>query len=62
MIEGPGLAPQVARDICRFLGVPEHPMQSKLVKVNPERLQDFVENYDELARAVANSEFAAMLD
>ena len=62
MIDGVGLEAGVARDVCRFLGVAEHPMQSKLVKMNPERLQDMVTNYDELASAVAQSEFAAMLD
>jgi LPS sulfotransferase NodH len=62
MIEGPGLSPAVARDICAFLDVSDHPMQSKLVKMNPERLQDMVTNYDELASAVAKTEFAAMLD
>ena len=37
-------------------------MQSKLVKMNPERLQDMVANYDELASAIGKTEFAAMLD
>jgi hypothetical protein len=62
MIDGPGLRADVARDVCRFLGISEQPMQSKLVKMNPERLQDMVANYDELASAIAKTEFAAMLD
>jgi len=62
MIDGPGLRADVARDVCRFLGISEQPMQSKLVKMNPERLQDMVSNYDELASAIAKTEFAAMLD
>jgi hypothetical protein len=62
MIDGQGLAPGVARDICRFLGVSDLPMRSSLVKMNPERLQDMVTNYDELASAIAQTEFASMLD
>ena len=62
MIDGAGLRADVAREVCRFLGVAEYPMQSNLVKVNPERLQDMVTNYDELASAIATSEFATMLD
>ena len=62
MIDGQGLAPAVARDICRFLGVADRPMESNLVKMNPERLEDMVTNYDELASVVARTEFAAMLD
>jgi hypothetical protein len=30
--------------------------------MNPERLQDMVTNYDELASAIAQTEFASMLD
>ena len=62
MIDGPGLRADVAREVCRFLGVAERPMRSNLVKVNPERLRDMVTNYDEVADAVAKSEFAALLD
>ncbi len=62
MIDGAGIEAGVAREICRFLGVAERPMQSKLVKMNPERLDEMVQNYDELASAVAKTEFAAMLD
>lgn len=62
MIDGQHLRAEVARDICRFLGIAERPMQSKLVKMNPERLEDMVDNYDELASAIARTEFAAMLD
>jgi LPS sulfotransferase NodH len=47
--------------ICDFLGVSRHPMQSGIVKLNPESLRDMVTNYDELAEAVTHSEFAEML-
>lgn len=62
MIDGQSLRADVARDVCRFLGIADHPMQSSLVKVNPERLQDMVTNYDELANDIRKSEFAEMLD
>lgn len=62
MIDGQTLRADVARDVCRFLGVSEHPMKSNLVKVNPERLQDMVANYDEFANAIRKTEFAEMLD
>ena len=62
MIDGQTLRADVARDVCRFLGVADHAMQSKLVKINPERLQDMVANYDEFADAIRKSEFAEMLD
>ena len=62
MIDGQGLREDIARDICRFLGVDDQPMHSKLVKVNPERLQDMVTNYDEFASVIAKSEFASLLD
>ena len=62
MIDGEGLAPAVAREVCSFLGVAPHAMKSDLVKMNPERLEDMVTNYDELACAIRKTEFAAMLD
>ncbi|MGH8131536.1 MAG: sulfotransferase [Steroidobacteraceae bacterium] len=62
MIDGQGLRADVAREICLFLGVREYPMRSDLVKVNPERLEQMVDNYDEFAAAIRGTEFAAMLD
>jgi LPS sulfotransferase NodH len=48
------LAEQPARTfarVCRFLGVPYHKPRSPLVKQNPERLNELVENYAELRQA-----------
>ena len=45
-----------------FFGIAWHPMQSSLVKMNPESLRAMVTNYDELADAVSRSEFAELLD
>lgn len=62
MIDGQALRTDVARDICRFLDIRNLPMHSNLIKINPERLQDMVTNYDEFASAIRKTEFAAMLD
>lgn len=62
LFEGQGLSEATTSVICDFLGVPRHPMRSKLTKLNPESLRDMVTNYDELAAAVARTEFAEFLD
>ena len=54
-------ATEIARRMCDFLGVSQHPMKSKLVKINPESLHDMVTNYEELAAAVSQTEFAGLL-
>ena len=61
LFEGQGLSEAANAAICDFLEVPRHPMRSKLTKLNPESLQDMVTNYDELANAVARTEFAEFL-
>jgi LPS sulfotransferase NodH len=62
MIDGDALAAGVARDICAFLGIAHRPMHSSLVKMNPERLDEMITNYDEVSRAVGKTEFADLLD
>jgi LPS sulfotransferase NodH len=61
MIDGKSLRAEVADQICDFLQVTRRPMTSKLVKINPERLQEMVKNYEELAAAVRKTEFASLL-
>jgi LPS sulfotransferase NodH len=61
MIDGNALAAGVARDICDFLGIAHRPMRSSLVKMNPERLDQMITNYDEVARAIGQTEFADLL-
>jgi len=61
LFEGQGLSEATTAAICDFLDVPRHPMRSKLTKLNPESLQDMVTNYEELAAAVARTEFAEFL-
>ena len=62
MIEGQSIKPDVAREICEFLGIADRPMHANLIKINPERLQEMVTNYDELASAISKTEFADLLD
>jgi hypothetical protein len=62
LFDGAYLQAETARRVCAFLGVANHPMQSKLTKLNPESLRDMVTNYAELASAVSRTEFADMLD
>jgi hypothetical protein len=62
LFDGAFLQEETGRRICDFLGVAYHRMQSKLTKLNPESLRDMVTNYDELAGAIARTEFAGMLD
>lgn len=61
LFDGQELSAEVTASICEFLSVEPHPMRSNLTKLNPESLQDMVTNYDELAAAVARTEFADML-
>ena len=61
LIDGQFLQAETARRICEFFGVSSLPMKSKLMKLNPESLQDMVTNYDELAAAISKTEFADML-
>jgi LPS sulfotransferase NodH len=61
LIDGAYLQADTARRICDFLGVAQHPMKSQLVKINPESLRDMVTNYEELAAAVSQTEFAGLL-
>lgn len=61
LFDGQFLQADSSRAICAFLGVPYSPMQSKLMKLNPESLRDMVTNYDELSAAISKTEFADML-
>jgi hypothetical protein len=62
LIDGQRLRADQGRRICDFFGIPDRPMQSSLVKMNPESLQAMVTNYDEMADAIARTEFAELLD
>jgi hypothetical protein len=62
MIHGNSLSEEAAQAVCELVDVPQAPMSSNLVKMNPTRLSDIVSNYDELARALVGTEFEAYLD
>lgn len=62
LFDGQRLRADTAVRICEFLGVTPQPMQSRLVKLNPESLRETVTNYEELAAAIARTEFAELLD
>jgi hypothetical protein len=61
LFDGKYLHADPCRRICDFLGVAQHRMESRIVKLNPESLRDMVTNYDELAAEVSKTEFADLL-
>ncbi len=62
MVGGQSLRPEVAREVCEFLGIGQQPMRSTLIKMNPVDLRSMVKNYDELAADIGRTEFADLLD
>jgi LPS sulfotransferase NodH len=62
MIDRDRLEAGIARQVCDFLGIAQHPMHSKLVKMNPENLREMITNYDEVARVIGPTEFADLLE
>jgi LPS sulfotransferase NodH len=62
IIDNQRLRPSEGRRICDFFGVRDQPMQSSLIKLNPESLEAMVTNYDELASVIAKTEFAELLN
>lgn len=62
LFDGQQLSTATAARISEFLDVAPHPMKSGIIKLNPESLRDMVVNFQELADAVAKTEFADMLE
>lgn len=54
--------PNVSDSICDFLGIQRAVMKSRLVKMNPDPLSKIVTNYNELAEAIAGTEFTNLLE
>ena len=51
-----------ARKVLEFLEIERLiPLSSKLVKVNPDSLEDIIENYGEVKQALASTEFESFL-
>lgn len=48
---------QISHDMLSFLGVEYHEIKSKLVKINPDSLQDIIKNYDEVVSLLDGSDF-----
>ena len=48
--------------IMEFLGLKSMQVKSKLKRQNPEKLEDLVYNYEELANALSNSEFHYLVE
>ena len=63
LFNGPTLSNDAWRAVCGLLEI-EHAEDatSNLVKINPNRLRPMVKNYDELADALAGTEFEKYLD
>jgi len=61
LFDGARLKGEMSRRICDFLGVARKPMESRIIKLDPRSLRDLVTNYDALAEAVSNTEFASLL-
>lgn len=53
---------QTADRLFRFLGVEPVPVQTKFVKITPERLVDVVDNFDEVVAALRSTPYARFLD
>jgi hypothetical protein len=50
------------RKVLKFLEIDKHiPLTSELVKVNPDSLEDIIENYDEVKQALISTEFENFL-
>jgi hypothetical protein len=47
--------------VCEFLGLPAHPVSVRFHQTNPHRLDQILENYDEVAAALAGTPYAWML-
>lgn len=62
MIGDKSLRPEVAHEVCDFLGVSQNVMHSKLIKMNPVDLRSMVTNYNALAADIRKTEFADLLD
>jgi LPS sulfotransferase NodH len=62
MFHGPSLSREVWAAIGGLLEIEPAQVGSDLVKMNPNDLRPMVDNYDELADALAGTEFAKYLD
>lgn len=52
---------ETADRVANFLGVPSAPVRTNLVKTTPQKISDFVANYDEIAKFLADTVYASNL-
>lgn len=62
MIDGQCLREEVSRAICDLFQIEYQKMCCDFVKVNPNSLQQMIENYDELAEALHGTPYERFLD
>lgn len=62
MFNGQSLSHEAWTAVTELLEIEPVSVGSDLVKMNPNKLRPMVENYDELARALAGTEFESYLD
>ena len=62
MINGQSLSDETTEAICELLHIESAPMYCNFVKINPNKLELMVENYDELVKALRGTEFERFLD
>jgi hypothetical protein len=62
MINGGCLSNQAASSLCKLLNIENRPMCCDYVKVNPDKLELMIDNYDELVAALRGTEFERHLD
>ena len=61
LFENGGLRPSSGKSLCEFLGVEATPMASNLKKMNRQRLEECVSNYDDLSSTLHETEFSELL-
>ncbi len=61
MIEGQSLSETAKAAVVGLLSIDPAPMTGPFIKMNPDKLALMVENYDDLAHALAGSEFEGFL-
>jgi hypothetical protein len=62
MVGENGLSRSATELVCKFLGIAVEPLVTDLVKLNPDDLRLIITNYDEVASALAGTEFEQYLD
>lgn len=50
------------RKVCEFIGLPPHPVAVRFSKTNPHSLREVLTNYDQVADALAGTEYEWMLE